>query len=566
MCQKKIMHHSPAFFPILFCVTLGFWLTLPSVSAQIPLNTITLDNQSGDPVLVQVIGPTRHIVKVPKGEKRTVHVTAGKYYLLARYGQSRGEYRYTKGESFDVTQIATQYSMITITLHKVVGGNYSTRPISAREFEESLSSVGGKQTLVFEAQKRLKELGYEPGPLDGIWGKRTQAALERFQQDQRLVRSGKLDEATRQKLGIQITAVTDIREGQVRRKETPRKRFIMKVMPRKNRGAPSRLLLQQTPSGSFNVSSSGAGYRMAMVLGPRGFEHTIWDAGSEVSFIGKGNLESSNFESDAAYPLTFKLIENIGYVYLCGRGTVTTKTAQTYRLGYKDTIDTWLSRLHSRDELDREGAAQALGWLSVTQQEKQKAILALINALRDEKMEVRRNAAEALGKLNDAKAAEPLSNVLKDPEDWVAQVAMEVLLEKEMVRNLSEARITQFIQSLESEKVVIRRRAIAILGAAGVPGAVEPLLKILSASQEETETRVEAARALGQIGDVRAVEPLLKILSTSQEKIELRAAAARALRPIGDTRAIGPLRILRQNANAQLREAIDEALWKLERQ
>ena len=49
---------------------------------------------------------------------------------------------------------------------------------------------------VYDAQRRLAELGYYTGPLDGVWGTSTRDAIERFQADRRLAVTGDLNEAT----------------------------------------------------------------------------------------------------------------------------------------------------------------------------------------------------------------------------------------------------------------------------------------------------------------------------------------------------------------------------------
>ena len=54
----------------------------------------------------------------------------------------------------------------------------------------------------YQVQKKLKELGYDPGFPDGIWGKKTTSALKSFQQDNGLSATGQLDEQTRAKLFI----------------------------------------------------------------------------------------------------------------------------------------------------------------------------------------------------------------------------------------------------------------------------------------------------------------------------------------------------------------------------
>jgi len=60
--------------------------------------------------------------------------------------------------------------------------------------------------VVYQAQKALKELGYNPGKPDGLWGKSTESAIKHFQVDNELPVTGKLDEQTKAKLGIVSTA------------------------------------------------------------------------------------------------------------------------------------------------------------------------------------------------------------------------------------------------------------------------------------------------------------------------------------------------------------------------
>ena len=140
MEQKK---HDLRAVTILLLSIMGLIFQLQSGQTQGYPNTITLDNQSGDFALVQLIGPTQHLVEIPHGQKQTVHVPAGEYELLARYSMNPNQYRYTKGNPFTVNQTASQSSAITITLHKAVGGNYPTYPISKDEFEQVL----GKSTI-----------------------------------------------------------------------------------------------------------------------------------------------------------------------------------------------------------------------------------------------------------------------------------------------------------------------------------------------------------------------------------------------------------------------------------
>jgi peptidoglycan hydrolase-like protein with peptidoglycan-binding domain len=54
--------------------------------------------------------------------------------------------------------------------------------------------------MVSRAQEELRELGYNPGPVDGMMGSRTRQALRQYQRDYNLPATGTLNAATRQKL------------------------------------------------------------------------------------------------------------------------------------------------------------------------------------------------------------------------------------------------------------------------------------------------------------------------------------------------------------------------------
>ncbi|UCE19731.1 MAG: hypothetical protein JSV84_05135 [Gemmatimonadota bacterium] len=139
---------------MIFIVGLSLCADFHGARAQKNPNTITFDNQSGDPALVKVIGPTGHVIEVPEGEDRTINVASGEYYILICYGSEPGKYTYAKGDTFRVVETATQYSAIGITLHRVVGGDYPVQPIPPEEFDQGTvaqaKSVSKSVTVVFE--------------------------------------------------------------------------------------------------------------------------------------------------------------------------------------------------------------------------------------------------------------------------------------------------------------------------------------------------------------------------------------------------------------------------------
>ena len=61
---------------------------------------------------------------------------------------------------------------------------------------------GADSEQVKSVQKALQGKGMDPGPIDGVMGPKTMAALKAFQKDQKLPESGRLDDQTREKLGV----------------------------------------------------------------------------------------------------------------------------------------------------------------------------------------------------------------------------------------------------------------------------------------------------------------------------------------------------------------------------
>jgi len=139
-------------------------------------------------------------------------------------------------------------------------------------------------------------------------------------------------------------------------------------------------------------------------------------------------------KSDPKYPLTFKIIPSGSYMYLCGRGILISENdLKAYLFGINDRVEHWILILDNPDPIRRQGAVQALGWLG--QKNQQAVVGALTNALVDPDMDVRRDAAEALGRLGSIKSTETLKTAIealkaatKDSDEWAASVAKEVLL------------------------------------------------------------------------------------------------------------------------------------------
>ena len=107
----------------------------------------------------------------------------------------------------------------TITF-KILNDHFSKSSVEGLQDQASLrGSFKIEKKVIYKAQKSLSQLGYDPGPIDGIWGPRTEKAIKKFQQDNKLVMTGNLDEQTSiqlvQKMSrIQKAVRTPIRPAQ----------------------------------------------------------------------------------------------------------------------------------------------------------------------------------------------------------------------------------------------------------------------------------------------------------------------------------------------------------------
>jgi len=72
--------------------------------------------------------------------------------------------------------------------------------IPSRSSESAVKTV--KPQFVREAQRALRDLGYRPGPIDGIVGAQTHAALAKYRDAEKLPVTGDLDPETMARLDV----------------------------------------------------------------------------------------------------------------------------------------------------------------------------------------------------------------------------------------------------------------------------------------------------------------------------------------------------------------------------
>ena len=185
------------------------------------------------------------------------------------------------------------------------------------------------------------------------------------------------------------------------------------------------------------------------------------------------------------------------------------------------------------------------------------AVDALSSALtKDLNWEVRREAAEALGQIQDHGAISALESALKDENRMVRREVVEALGELEDHRT-----IDALIGALKDVDWEIRRKAAWALGEIESPNAVEAL--ITATKDENPYVRKQAVWALGNIEDRRAIHALNK--SLKDEFWEVRKYAIDALQNLNDFRAVDPLiEILQNDSHREVRYKAAEALGDIE--
>jgi HEAT repeat protein len=143
----------------------------------------------------------------------------------------------------------------------------------------------------------------------------------------------------------------------------------------------------------------------------------------------------------------------------------------------------------------------------------------LTNALAGAGPTARRNAAWALGALDDQRAVTPLIASLRDDDQLVREQASWAL------GALDDARaVKPLIGTLRDASSAVRRQAAWALGALDDAAAVDALVAALK--DADARVREQAAWALGAIGDGRASGGLSLALKDGESRVRRQAAWA----------------------------------------
>lgn len=182
------------------------------------------------------------------------------------------------------------------------------------------------------------------------------------------------------------------------------------------------------------------------------------------------------------------------------------------------------------------------------------AVLPLCEVLKTGGVGAREWAIEALGRIGDPRAVQPLEAAFRDERLWDGRRKA-----AEALGRMGTAAVEPLCDALSDSRSGVRCMATATLNRIGDRRAVPALCAALG--DEHWSVRCLAATALGTIGGREAVAPLCQALEAGGP--DLRQHAASALGRIGDHRAVLPLFAAREDGNASVRAKVAEALSRI---
>ena len=94
---------------------------------------------------------------------------------------------------------------------------------TAPAMEEKKAPAKGSEE-VKKLQEALKAKGHDPGPIDGIMGSKTRAAIKAFQEASGLKATERLDKETAEKLGVELPKppAKEVKKREVKEKKESR--------------------------------------------------------------------------------------------------------------------------------------------------------------------------------------------------------------------------------------------------------------------------------------------------------------------------------------------------------
>ena len=191
--------------------------------------------------------------------------------------------------------------------------------------------------------------------------------------------------------------------------------------------------------------------------------------------------------------------------------------------------------------------------------ERELAIGALAEALRDPVASVRQAAAEALGSAKDSVAVRALMEVLRTDESAVVRRAAAWSLGE-----ISDAMAVPALSDALSRDrdAEVRKNAASALGSIDSPRGTPALTQALE-RDTDVSVRVQAAEALANIEDPSALDVLIRVLDRDDDP-SVRRAVIEAIHHVEGARALPAVSRALRDDNAEVRRAAADALGSMD--
>jgi HEAT repeat protein len=214
-------------------------------------------------------------------------------------------------------------------------------------------------------------------------------------------------------------------------------------------------------------------------------------------------------------------------------------------------VETAVADLHHRSSVRRARAAQLLGLARAAH-----TVPRLVEALRDESVEVRNSAAYALGLIGDAAAAGPVLEAVGVPDRGLpAATAAEAL--QSMGVGISEV----LREGMRDANARTRMVAAHLSGERSFTRGLPELRHLLDHDSDLT-VRETAAVAIGRLGRGEDADVLARH-TVAGEPLSLRRACVQALGELGEEAAVPTLAVLLDDPDPRLAELAAGALLAL---
>lgn len=177
-------------------------------------------------------------------------------------------------------------------------------------------------------------------------------------------------------------------------------------------------------------------------------------------------------------------------------------------------VNALIARLDDESAEVRKAAAQSLGKLKDS-----RAIPGLIGALKDRDARVRAAAAESLAEFEDARAIAPLADLLDDQSTEVRQSALEALSHFE--DNLPSAPIVRLLGDPDAD---VRQNAAHLAGKLHDRSVTGALAKLVG--DPSADVRRAAIESIGDLGDPASAVALVPALSDADANVREQALDA----------------------------------------